>query len=270
MNARIAFQLLTFTFLSSITWCAFAQSDLPKGVVAVVNGKTLSTALLDQNIQTNIAQGLSDTPELRKALVEELVNRELLAQDALKKDLDGDPIVKLQLEQVKKNLLADVAFNHFVSKQTITEDQLKLEYDNQIKALEVTGNVQQYKIAQILVASKEKSSEVIMRLKKEPFDKLARELSIDASRANGGELGWILPNQIIPAISNVMVNMAKGSTSATAIQTNAGWHIIKVEDKRPFKIPSYAESKDRIRLSLIQQMRYNYIQELRKSAKIIQ
>lgn len=270
MNSRLTFRFLTVTFLTLITFHAFAQSDLPKGVVAVVNGKTLSTALLDQNIQTNLDQGLSDSPELRKALVEELINRELLAQDALKKDLESDPLVKLQLEQLRKNLLADIAFNHFLSKKTITEEQLKLEYDNQIKALGAVGNIQQYKISQILLPSQDKAIEAMARLKKESFDKVAKELSIDASRANGGDLGWVLPNQIIPAISNVMVNMSKGSISATAIQTQNGWHIIKVEDKRAFKVPSYADSKERIRMSLIQKIRYDYIQELRKSAKIIQ
>lgn len=270
MKSRYVGYLLAVSCLSIYAVSSIAQSDLPKGVVAIVNGKALSAPLLEQNVQTNIAQGLSDSPELRKALIEELINRELLAQDALKKDLDNDPLVKLQLEQLRKNLLADIAFNHYASKQTLTEEQLKLEYDNQIKALGAIGNVQQYKISQILLPSKEKANEVLTRLKKEPFDKVAKEVSIDASRVNGGDLGWVLPNQIIPIISNVMVNMGRGSISASPIQTQNGWHIIKLEDKRPFKIPSYADSKERIRLSLVQQMRYNYIQELRKSAKIVQ
>jgi peptidyl-prolyl cis-trans isomerase C len=269
MNIQQFCRFVALTFLALAMGNTYAQSDLPKGTVAIVNGKTISTALLEQNIQTNLSQGLSDTPELRKALVDELINRELLAQDALKKDLDSDSMVKLQLEQLRKNLLAEIAFNSYLSKRPITEEQLKLEYDSQIQALGPVGNLQQYKIAQILLPSQEKANEAMLRIKKESFDKVAKELSIDASKVNGGDLGWVLPNQIIPAISNVMVNMAKGAISATAIRTQSGWHIIKLEDKRAFKVPSYIDSKERMRMSLIQKMRNDYLQELSKSAKIV-
>jgi peptidyl-prolyl cis-trans isomerase C len=270
MNARLFIRVFSGTCFSLVMLSSHAQSQLPKDTVAVVNGKNLSTGLLEQNVQTNLAQGLTDSPELRKALVDELINRELLAQDALKKDLDNDPMVKLQFDQLRKNLLADLAFNHYVNKQTITEEQLKQEYDSQVKSLGNSTNLQQYKVSQVLLPSREKAIEAMQRLKKEPFDKVAKELSIDASKANGGDIGWVLPNQIIPAIANVIVNMNKGAVSANPIQTNAGWHIVKLDDKRPFKIPNYADSKERIKMSLLHKMRYDYIQELRKSAKIIQ
>lgn len=245
-----------------------AQSNLPKDVVAVVNGKQITAKLLEQNIRVNTAQGLNDSPELRKALTEELINRELLAQAAQKKNLQNDAEVQLQLEQLQKNLLADLAINDFLKNKSVTEEQLKAEYQAQIQALGDTSNLQQYKIRQILVGKESDARQILARLKKESFEKIAQEVSIDASRERGGDLGWVLPNQVIPAISNVMVNLNKGSTVQAPIQTNNGWHIIRVDDKRAFKVPSYEESKERLRLSLIQKMRAEYLAQLRKEAKI--
>ncbi|MBU3541660.1 peptidylprolyl isomerase [Polynucleobacter sp. MWH-Loch1C5] len=246
-----------------------AQS-LPKGSVAVVNGKNLTEALLEQNVKANLAQGLADSPELRKALTEELVNRELLAQDATKKNLHNTADVQLQLEQVRRNLLAELALNEFLKNKTITDEQLKKEYEAQIKALGDTSNLQQYKIRQILSRTEADARTAMNRLKKEAFEKVAQEVSIDSSRERGGDLGWVLPNQIIPVISNVMVNLNKGSTSIAPIQSPNGWHIIKVEDKRAFKVPSFEDSKERLRASMMQQMRIEYVQQLRKDAKIQQ
>ncbi len=246
---------------------AIAQS-LPKGAVAVVNGKNISEALFEQNIKANLAQGLKDSSELRATLLNELINRELMAQDASKKSLDSGSEFKLQLEQLRHNLLAELALNDFFTKNPIKEEQLKTEYDLQVKALGDGVNLQQYKLAQILVADEATAKTVIARLKKDSFDKVAKDLSIDESKVRGGDLGWVLPSQILPALANVMVNLNKGSVTVAPIQTQNGWHILRVEDKRAFKVPSYEESKDRVRMGLIQKMRNEYLAQLRKDAKI--
>lgn len=245
-----------------------AQSTLPKGVAAVVNGKQISEALLEQNVKDNVAQGVKDSPELRRALVTELVNRELLSQDANKKGLDSNAEVKLQLEQLRQNFLADLALNEYFSKNPVKEEQLKAEYDLQLKSLGDVSGLQQYKLSQILLADEASAKKALLRLKKESFDKVAKEVSIDETKSRGGEIGWVLPNQILPALANVMVNLGKGSVSVMPIQTPNGWHIIKVEDKRAFKAPSYEESKNRIMVAITQKMRNEYIAQLRKDAKI--
>lgn len=164
--------------------------------------------------------------------------------------------------------MADLAINDFLKSKSVTEQQLNAEYQSQIQALGDTSNLQQYKIRQILLSKESDARTVLNRLKKESFEKVAQEVSIDASRERGGDLGWVLPNQVIPTISNVMENINKGSTSLAPIQTNNGWHIIRVDDKRAFIVPSYEESKERVRFSLLQKMRADYIAQLRKDAKI--
>lgn len=258
------FTLFFFTVITTV----HAQANLPKGAVAVVNGKQISETLLEQNVRNNVSQGVKDSPELRQALVAELVNRELLAQDAAKKSLDSSADAKLQFDQLKQNFLADLALKEYFSKIQITEEQLKTEYDAQLKVLGDASSLQQYKLYQILLADEESAKKAIARLKRESFDKVAKDLSIDEAKNRGGEIGWVLPNQVLPAISNVMVNLAKGSVSVAPIQSPNGWHIIKIEDKRSFKVPSFEESKDRVRVALIQKMRNDYIMQLRKDAKI--
>ncbi|MFM6961617.1 MAG: peptidylprolyl isomerase, partial [Polynucleobacter victoriensis] len=87
---------------------------------------------------------------------------------------------------------------------------------------------------------------------------------------NGGDLGWVLPNQILPAIGNVLPNLNKCSLAAAPIQSPLGWHIIKLEDKRNFKIPTIEQIKDQIQQSLIQKRQAEFIKKLKENAKIIQ
>ena len=82
-------------------------------------------------------------------------------------------------------------------------------------------------------------------------------------------MGWVLPAQIFPALGTVMVNLKEGTFSALPIQTQNGWYIIKVDEKRPFKIPTFEESKTVLTQTLIQLQRQNYIKDLVKSANII-
>ena len=103
------------------------------------------------------------------------------------------------------------------------------------------------------------------------FGKLAQEYSIDkSSKAQGGSLGWVLPGQVIPAVASVMPAMSKGTVSAAPIQTPVGWVILKVDDKRPFKVPGFEEAKPQLRQALIQQYIAETVKSLRANARIIQ
>jgi peptidyl-prolyl cis-trans isomerase C len=99
---------------------------------------------------------------------------------------------------------------------------------------------------------------------------LAKDKSMDASKANEGLLDWLLPNQIVPAVSNVIVNLGKGALAATPIQVGEGWHVIRVEDKRKFVPPTLEQAKDGIRAALQQQRRFELLAELSRKAKVEQ
>ena len=222
------------------------------GVSLVLLGlaQRLTNATAISNIQTNQPAALADfyiTNRVAGALSTFMPNSGIYAAQAVSNGGFSD-YNSMQLELRRHGATADST-------------------PSQIKSL---GDVSQYRISHIVLSSEADAREVLARAKKgEPFDKLAREKSIDASKSEGGSLGWLLPNQVMAAISNVMVNLDQGAVAAAPIQTPAGWHVLKVDEKRPFKAPSLEQSKDQIRQGLQQQQNTEFARKLREAAKIV-
>ena len=146
---------------------------------------------------------------------------------------------------------------------------MQAEYDRQIKALAEIRDLKQYQLKVVLLKTEAEAQEVIVAARSgRSFEMLAKEKSLDPSNQNGGGLGWVLPGQVVPAISNVMVNLTKGAVSVSPIQTPGGWNVIKVEDTRPFVPPGFEESKPQVRAALVQSRRSALLSDLVKAAKI--
>lgn len=234
--------------------------------LATVNGIMIPTSLLEQNVRANVEQGQRDTPELRQLLKDELINREILAQEAAKLGLDKTAEAKTQLVQLRQTLMVELLLTDMMKKNPITDVKIIAEYDRMMNALK---NEQQYKISLIVTSTEDEAKAILARLNKgESFQKIAEQSSIDPSKAKGGEVGWVLPAQILPAISNVMVNLKKGSVAVAPIRTQGGWNIIKLEDQRSYQPPGLNEAKNDLRQALIQQQRVDFVKRLRDGAKI--
>ena len=243
------------------------KSKLPSGAAAVVNGVSISDKTLDKIVKANVAQGQKDSPELRKVILDELIARELFIQAANKQGLDKTPEVQERLAQLRQDLLIAALEADYLKKHPITDSDLKAEYDRQINLI---GDSQEYNLKQIIVANEADAKAILSALKRgESFEKLAKEKSLDPSKEQGGNLGWVLAKQIIPEIANVLANMSRGSLTAAPIQTNLGWHVIKLEDSRQFKAPTFEESKARVQQTLIQNKRIELLSKLREAAKIV-
>lgn len=242
-----------------------AQSKAP-GTMSTVNGVAIPNTLLEHNVQVNVARGQRDTPELRQVIKEELIAREALAQEAAKLKLDKTPEAQTQLSQLRQTFMVELLLNDYLKKNPITDASIKAEFERQVQAMK---DQQQYKVSLIVTPTEAEAKAVLAQLRKgELFSKVASDKSIDASKNRGGEVGWVLPSQILPAISNVMVNLNKGALSAAPIQTQTGWNIIKVEDIRAFQVPSFDDAKNEIRVALLQQQRAELVNRLRASAKV--
>jgi peptidyl-prolyl cis-trans isomerase C len=245
---------------------AVAASPSANAPLATVNGIAIPASLLEQNVRANVAQGQRDTPELRQLLKDELINREILAQEAAKLGLEKTAEAKTQLAQLRQTLMVELVLNDMLKKNPITDVKIKAEYDRRVEALK---NEQQYKISLIITPTEDEAKAILVRLSKgESFQKIAEQSSIDPSKAKGGDVGWVLPAQILPAISNVLVNLKKGSVAVAPIRTQVGWNIIKLEDQRKFLPPGLNESKNDIRQELIQQQRMDFVRGLREAAKV--
>lgn len=249
-QARLAAVLL----LASPALLAQTSASPNTGDVATVNGKAISQTLLEQLVAANQSQGQADTPELRQALLEELISRELVAQDALAKRLDKSAQGRLQLQQARQNVLIDLAMAQYLAQNPIDEAALRAEYQRQTSALTAMAPLQQYQL-RLLTAPTEAQAREAIRL-------------INQGQLMGNLMDWLLPSQMLPSISNVVVNLSKGQLAAAPIQTASGWNVIRVEDVRPFVIPQFEESIGQLRTALVTQRRAAYLDQLRAAAKI--
>jgi peptidyl-prolyl cis-trans isomerase C len=240
--------------------------------VASVNGAPITQGLLNLTIRALMSQGQADSAELRQAAKNDLINKELVAQEATRLGLANSIDFPDQIAQLRQNLLLQAFLENHFKKNPITDAQLREEYDRQRKLMGDTSNAFQYRVSQIVVSTETDAMDLIRRLQKgDLFGRLAQEFSIDtASKAQGGSLGWLMAGQVIPAVANVLPTMAKGAITPKPIQTPVGWVILKLDDKRAFKIPTFEESRPQLQQALVQQYLGQAIQGLRTNAKIVQ
>ena len=245
---------------------AALSADAP---VAVVNGVSIAARLMDRNVQANVAQGQKDTPELRAALKQELVARELMVQEAQKRGLDKLPSTQDALLAMRQNLLIELVLNDEFTKNPVTEAELKTEYERQVKVLKAAGDLQQFQVLSIVLASEADARAVMTSLSSgQAFDAVAKAKSIDPSKDKGGELGWFLPDQMAPAISNVVVNLAPGAVSAAPIQIGQYWHVVKLGAKRSYQVPGFDESKNLVQAAVVQSRRAALLKKLTDAAVV--
>ena len=269
--------LFTFTVIvCSFIGGAYAQSNAEAKAdyefIATVNGSPITQGLLNLNIRTLVNQGQKDTPELRQAIKEDLINKELIAQEATKQGLANQIDFPDQITQLKQNLLLQAFVEEHFKKDPITDAKMREEYDRQRKLMGEGSNGIQYRLSQILVSNETDALDLIRRIQKgELFGKLAQEYSTDqGSKAQGGSLGWVMQSQVIPAVATAMLALPKGGVTQTPIQTQSGWVILKLDDKRAFKIPSFEEAKPQIRQAIVQQYIADAVKNLRSNARIVQ
>ena len=248
------------------------KKDTQIEFVATVNGAPITQGLLDLNVQAAVNQGQKDTPQLRQAIKEELINRALIAQEATRQGLDKDIDFRDQYTQLRQSLLLQALIDDYLKKSPITEAKLLEEYERQKQALGGGDKASQYQLSQITLSTESEAIAVIGRLQSgEAFAKVAKEVSRDtATKSQGGLLGWVMATQIAIPIADIMVNLPKGAFSTSPIKLQGGYLVIKVDDIRSVKLPSFKASKNQLRQELIQKYLNDTLKKLRESAKVVQ
>jgi peptidyl-prolyl cis-trans isomerase C len=233
--------------------------------IAEVNGQYIPKSALTDLEKEIATRGQGQTFPKDK-LVEELVQRELLIQDAMKKQLDKTPEVIAQLENAKDTLLTQADLMDFLKKNPITDAEIKAEYDSKVGG----QNGMEYKARHILVKTEDEAKAIIAALAKgADFAKLANKDSLDAKESqNGGELGWFNPKQMVPAFSKAVADMKNGETTKTPIQTQFGWHVIQKEDSRTQTPPPLDSVKEQLMPYLQRKKVQAMVKTLREQAKV--
>jgi peptidyl-prolyl cis-trans isomerase C len=241
--------------------------------IATVNGIPITQGLFNLNLQAALAQGQKDTPQLRESIKAELINRQLIAQDVVKQGLDKEVDLQDQITQLRQNLYLQVLIEDHLKKNPITNEKLKAEYEKQKQYLGGgSDQATQFKISQIILKSESEAIATIGRLQNgDSFARVAKEVSLDnATKAQGGSLGWVSPAQLAPPIADVVGTLGKGGFNKTPIKLQNAWVIVQVEDTRSSKIPSFDASKNQLRQAIIQQYLAETIKRLRETARVVQ
>ena len=233
---------------------------------AKVNGKEIPQARIDAGVKSRIAQGQPDTPELRKNVKDALINQEIIAQEALKRGLNKKPEVAAAIDINRQDILVNAFVQDYLERNPVTEDALKKEYER-IKA-QLGGR--EYKARHILVESENEAKDVIAQLKKgSSFEKLAAERSKDTgTKDKGGDLDWSVPGNYVKPFGDALAKLKKGQMTDTPVQSNFGWHVIRLEDERAYQAPAYDAVKQNLQRGLQQQMVQKMLAELRSKAKV--
>src|ERR1039457_6331088 len=184
-------------------------------------------ARVDLRVKIAASQGQADTPELRKAIREDMIRLEVLAQEGKKIGLDKDPGVIQQTALADQSVLVSALVKDYLKNHPISDDQLKQEYER-------TSNLgnKEYNARHILVKTEAEAREIIDQLGKNgDFEKLAKEKSKDAGSAeHGGSLGWAAPNNFVSPFSNALTKLKKDEYTKDPVETQFGWHVIKLDD----------------------------------------
>ncbi|NTV95879.1 MAG: peptidylprolyl isomerase [Thiobacillus sp.] len=241
-----------------------ASAPAAKLPIAIVNGVALDPMQADL-VRMDLMQ--RKRPASDENVRNALIDNELMSQEALRLGLDKSPEVKAILALQQKDVLAKAVIDDYVKQHPVADERIKAEYE-QIKA---KTDDMEYQPAHILVADEKLAKQIIAKLdgkKPAKFEDLAKQYSKDDTGKEGGDLGWLSPSNVVPEFAKAMVALKKGEYTKTPVQTQFGWHIIKIQNVRKFDFPAIDKVKGRIANQLLQQDLRKYLAELRATAKI--
>jgi peptidyl-prolyl cis-trans isomerase C len=271
MNSRL---LLAAALAAPFLACAQDDGAKKKGpaakpaaeAVARVNGVAVPKARLDAMLQQQTARGAPDNDQTRAAVRENLINREIVSQEAVRIGMSKTPQVLTQLELARQQILIDAYVSDWVRKNPISDADIEKEYER-VKAQQ---GAREYRARHILVETEDEAKGLIADLKKgAKFDELASKHTKDTgTKERGGDLDWNSPSVFDKQFSDAMVKLEKGKYTDAPVRTRFGFHVIQLEDVRETKFPSLAEVKPRIQQQLVTGKVDQMVRGLRAKAKI--
>jgi peptidyl-prolyl cis-trans isomerase C len=240
-------------------------AEQPRAFVTV-NGVAVPEIDARIAIADRRAAGVADSPALQSAVRNQLVARELFAQQARKQGLDKNAVLQARARIAKEELLARAYEEDYLAKHPPTEEQLRKEYDN-VKA--VSGD-KEFHVRHIMLATEDEAKSVISRLRGgESFQSLVSLSRDEGSRSRGGDLGWRNQAGLQPQFAEAVAKLGKGQYTQQPVKSPSGWHVLLMEETRPFTMPSFDEKvQGQLRQAMARQALMAHLAELLKSAKV--
>jgi peptidyl-prolyl cis-trans isomerase C len=270
---KVMMFMLTISLL--FTFIACAKKEAPKtGPYLAMVGKTqITQADLEREIKglPDFAQKLFEGPEGKEKFLNELIKKELLYQEALKRGIDKDAEYQKKVEEFRKlTLIGQLLEKEIESKAKVTEQDAKAYYEKHKAEL---ASFAQIRASHILVKTEAEAKQIEEMLKKGGnFAELAKKHSIDSGSAkNGGDLGYFSSGQMVPEFEQAAARLKPGEISAP-LKTKFGYHLIKVADKKTGKPVEFEKVKNVLfqRLTAEKQKEVfdTFIENLKKNFKV--
>jgi peptidyl-prolyl cis-trans isomerase C len=255
-NKIIATGLIGLGLMASF---AYAEDT----AVATVNGQAITKETLDAVVEMVGRSGQATVD--KKGIVDDLVITELARQEANKSGLAEREDIKQKVKDFTDKLVLSAWTQEKAASFNISDDELKASYDKQIAG----ADKYEYHARHILMKTKEEAEKVIKDLdNKVDFADLAKKSSDGPSAANGGDLGWFRLSTMVKPFADAVAKMEPGTTTKEPVQTEFGWHVIKLEERRDVKPPEFASVKDQLKRQLEQEKMLKYMDELKAKADI--
>ncbi|MDY6946181.1 MAG: peptidylprolyl isomerase [Pseudomonadota bacterium] len=258
--------LLPLTLLAGCGKAANAPESASAGpAVATVNGKPVSKSEFDlyvENVERQSKRQIGD--EEKSTLLDQFISMRLAAEAAEKEGVAKDAKVQDQLALARLNVMVDSGLQQWLEKHPVTDEELRPEYDAQVAQMP-----KEYHARHILVDDQAKAEAITKELKAGgDFAKAAEKNSKDPSGKSGGDLGWFTLETMVKPFSDAVAALEPGKMTDQPVQSQFGWHIIKLEESRVTAPPAFEEVKDRVKMLVQRKKLQNYLDELRKGAKI--
>lgn len=207
-----------------------------------------------------------ETEEGKRRALEHVIVWRLIFQDALLKGVDKKPEVEARITAAREQIIIWEYLKQQASEKAAIPEKVLQEY--YVKNREEFKLSEAIKVSQILVGSEKEAQEILEELKKgADFSKLARERSLDPSRRNGGQMGWLERRVMDLDFAEAAFALKKGGMSGV-VHTQFGYHIIRVDDKRPPEYAEYDKVKEQIREKMTRKQAQERVEQIKKDLRV--
>jgi peptidyl-prolyl cis-trans isomerase C len=269
--------LLTVLLSAAVSAPASAQTAAPAAKaapaaapaasnrVATVNGVAIPKSRVDAIVKERAQQGMPDNEEMRKAIRDELINREIIVQEANRRGLTKNADMQSQIDMARQAVVVRAFLQDFVKAHPVTDEVIKAEYEK------VKGQMgsKEYKARHILVEKEAEAKDIVAKIKKgEKFEELAKVSMDPGSKDKGGDLDWNTPASYVKEFSDALTKLEKGKYTEVPVKSQFGFHVIQLDDVRDVKFPGLDEVKAGLQQRLQQQQLEKAVADLRAKAKV--
>ena len=234
--------------------------------VAVVNNEKIEQRFVDFIKDEVEKQGRKVSNDMEENIIDRLIDLKVINQAAKRSGLLDDPKILTQAELSTQELIYTLYLQRYIVNNPVKNDEVKSEYEIFINNFDD----REFKASHILLKTKTQAQKIIAKLEEnDNFSTLAKESSKDeSSKDNGGDLGWFEKRDMLEIIYDEVSKLKKGEFTKSPIQTQFGWHVIKLNDTREAPLPSFDEKKTELKTTLQKRKLKQHLDELRNQAKI--